>query len=57
MSKPKIAVDIDEVLFPNVPTLLPYYNRVSGTDIKMEQMTSYFIEDITGRVLNLFWPK
>lgn len=51
MKKPIIAVDIDEVLFPNVPTLLPFYNKVSGTDIRQEQMKTYFIEDITGETL------
>jgi 5'(3')-deoxyribonucleotidase len=48
MNKPVIAVDIDEVLFPNVKVLLPYFNKVSGTDVKAEQMKSYFIEDLTG---------
>jgi len=48
MNKPVIAVDVDEVLFPNVKVLLPYFNKVSGTNIKAEQMKSYFIEDLTG---------
>lgn len=46
--KPTIAVDIDEVLFPMGPTFLHYYNTEHGTDYKLDQMTSYFLEDVTG---------
>ena len=47
-SKPTIAVDIDEVLFPMAPTFLSYYNTQHGTNYKLDQMTSYFLEDLTG---------
>jgi uncharacterized HAD superfamily protein len=46
--KEAIAVDIDEVLFPMAATLLDYYNGEHGTKYRLEQMTSYFLEDLTG---------
>lgn len=30
------------------PTFLRYYNTKQGTDYKLDQMTSYFLEDLTG---------
>jgi uncharacterized HAD superfamily protein len=43
-----IAVDIDEVLFPMAPSFLRYYNDEHGSNYRLEQMSSYFLEDLTG---------
>jgi uncharacterized HAD superfamily protein len=51
MSKPTIAVDIDEVLFPMAPTFLDYHNTTHGTTITLDQMVSYYLEDITGETI------
>jgi uncharacterized HAD superfamily protein len=52
MSKPAnkktIAVDIDEVLFPLAPTFLKYYNEQTGTSYNIDDLTSYYVEEITG---------
>jgi uncharacterized HAD superfamily protein len=48
MPKPVIAVDIDEVLFPLAPTFLNYYNEQSGTSITLDDMTSYYLHEVTG---------
>ena len=48
MSREQIAVDIDEVLFPMAPTFLEFHNLEHGTDINLDQLSSYYIEDITG---------
>jgi uncharacterized HAD superfamily protein len=47
-NKPKLAVDIDEVMFPMAPTLLDYHNTVYGSDYRLDQMASYYLEDLTG---------
>lgn len=51
MSKPTIAVDIDEVLFPMAPTFLKYHNTAHGTSIELDHLTSYYLEDITGETV------
>src|SRR5207344_1526958 len=55
--KPTIAVDIDEVLFPMVPTLLEYHNSEHGTSFEIDQMTSYFLQDLTGDTLEEIMAK
>ena len=47
MSKPTIAVDIDEVLFPHAPTLLDYHNSEHGTSFTIDQMTMYRLQQLT----------
>lgn len=47
-NKKIIAVDIDEVLFPMAASLLEFYNGEHGTEYRIDQMTSYFLEDLTG---------
>jgi uncharacterized HAD superfamily protein len=47
-NKPVIAVDIDEVIFPLAPTFLKYYNEQTGTSYTVDDMTSYYVEEITG---------
>jgi 5'(3')-deoxyribonucleotidase len=48
MTKEVIAVDIDEVLFPMAPTFLHHYNTQHGTVYTVDQMTSYYLETLTG---------
>jgi uncharacterized HAD superfamily protein len=47
-NKPVIAVDIDEVLFPLAPTFLKYYNQQTNTSYGVEDMTSYYMEEVSG---------
>jgi uncharacterized HAD superfamily protein len=49
--KPTIAVDIDEVLFPMAPTFLEYHNSNHGTAFTVDQMTSYYVENLTGETV------
>lgn len=46
--KRTIAIDIDEVLFPMANTFLEWHNSEYGTDFTLDQMTSYYVEDLTG---------
>lgn len=48
MGKPIIAVDVDEVLFPLMPTLIEFHNSRYGTSFELDHMTSYHIQDLTG---------
>ncbi len=48
MSKEIIAVDIDEVLFPMAPTFLAFHNTMYGSEFTVDQMQSYYIEEMTG---------
>lgn len=57
MSKSVIAVDIDEVLFPMAPTFLRYYNTQHGTDFKLDQMSSYYLEELTGDTKDVMLKK
>ena len=41
MSKPVLAVDIDEVLFPFVPEMLKHYNELDGSAHRVEEVLSF----------------
>jgi 5'(3')-deoxyribonucleotidase len=47
-NKPVIVVDIDEVLFPMAATFLNYYNHEHKTNYTVNDMDSYYVEDMTG---------
>jgi uncharacterized HAD superfamily protein len=57
MERKIIAVDVDEVLFPLAPTFLEYHNDKWGTSIRLNQMLSYYIEDITGETAEVMLEK
>lgn len=48
MAKEVIAVDVDEVLFPLMPTLIEFHNLNYGTTFEFDHMTSYHLQDLTG---------
>ncbi|CAN5403684.1 hypothetical protein BH10PAT3_BH10PAT3_7770 [soil metagenome] len=48
MKRETIAVDVDEVLFPMAPTFLTYHNDTHGTSFTTDEMTSYYVEELTG---------
>jgi 5'(3')-deoxyribonucleotidase len=45
-NKPKIAVDIDEVLFPMVSDLIEYVDKQHSVKLTPEQFIKYNLEDI-----------
>jgi uncharacterized HAD superfamily protein len=45
-AKPLIAVDIDEVIFPLVPSLIEYVDTTHKVSISFKDFASYKIEDI-----------
>lgn len=49
MSKPVLAVDVDDVLAPFGPSYLEYFNKQHGTNHKMEDFPHYyFVGDLNG---------
>lgn len=48
MKKSVIAVDVGEVLFPLSPTFLEYHNNQHQTAFTLDEMTSYYLEELTG---------
>ena len=48
MSKPILAVDIDEVLFPFTPTFLAFHNDTYQTQLTIRHKQSDFLELVTG---------
>jgi 5'(3')-deoxyribonucleotidase len=52
MSKPVIAVDVDEVLSPFVNGLVPWHNAKYGTNLQFEDFHSYQFNKVWGGDLN-----
>lgn len=48
MKKEVLAVDVDEVLYPFVPTFLDFHNRMHGTTLTAADVKSYYFHDILG---------
>ncbi|MFA5004222.1 MAG: hypothetical protein WC498_03025 [Candidatus Saccharimonadales bacterium] len=57
MRKQIVAIDIDEVLFPMAPTYLEYHNAVHGTSYTVNDLTSYYIEHLTGETVEQVMAK
>ena len=48
MTKPILAVDIDDVLFPFNSNLLDWHNLVHGTDLVIDDYTSFRLDEVWG---------
>ncbi len=48
MTKPILAIDMDEVLFPFLPEFNRYYNEQHATDFKLEDYVSFDFEKVWG---------
>lgn len=48
MSKPVIAVDIDDVIFPFIPELIKHYNLRKGADLTLEDFKIYHFSQVWG---------
>ena len=48
MSKPVVAIDIDDVIFPFVPEILKHFNTRSGADLSLDDFTVYHFSQVWG---------
>lgn len=46
--KPVIAVDIDDVLFPFVEGVAEYHNNLKGTQLAVDDFTTYHLNEVWG---------